>query len=286
MNNNDSPESGADVRLTTAPTGPTAAPFHTVRDAPAPSSPPTPAPHPLVSILDKVGELAAIVGFIYTCIAGRISGEMMVGAVLAVVSVNTGLRQIGAKVTGAGHGLGVVGLVVAGASGYGAHVVHGLRVLLPGLLGAFVLLSAAGCASGPRSTDSTARTVLTATQIARKTVCDDTLTPYLGRVPALSIDAPVTTVPAAIGQIRAWLCADPLGAILDTVTELLAPTPASTPSTRTSTTPTPPPVTPSSEPVTHAPELVTHAPELVTHAPELVTQPPAPVAQTQDGGTP
>lgn len=157
----------------------------------------------------------------------------------------------------------------------------------PVALGLVVLLGALGCASGPRSTDATVTAILSGTRLAQAAACSRGADTFLGPLQEPSTQLPATRTPATLTTfIRAWLCADPLGAILDTVTELLAPTPASTPSTRTSTTPTPPPVTPSSEPVTHAPEPVTHAPELVTHAPEPVTQPPAPVAQTQDGGTP
>lgn len=161
MNSNDSPGSDVDTRPVTLPA---VAPLATVRDPPdAPrvqTVPATPAARSRrstqssasvpasVQVLDKLGELAGILVIGALCLLGRVDGMVAVGAILAIVGVNAGLRKVGDRVAGPGQGLGVIGLLVAAASGYGAQLLQGARVALPALLGvlsALLLICLGAC---------------------------------------------------------------------------------------------------------------------------------------------
>lgn len=242
MNSNDSPGSDVDTRPVTLPA---VAPLATVRDPPdAPPDAPrvqtvpaTPAARSRrstqssasvpasVQVLDKLGELAGILVIGALCLLGRVDGMVAVGAILAIVGVNAGLRKVGDRVAGPGQGLGVIGLLVAAASGYGAQLLQGARVALPALLGAFVVLIGVGCASGPRSTDDAIRTTLTVTRAARDAACGPLLDGYLGRPQPVALDAPTSTVTEVAQRVRDWLCMDALAALLDLGEDLARPRP-------------------------------------------------------------
>lgn len=94
------------------------------------------------------------------------------------------------------------------------------------LLLALSLLLAVGCAHRPPGQiDTTAAMVMKVVGTGRAIACDDG--PPLGRVPAINVDTPPQDFAGVVGQIRAWLCADVLGGLLDLANELA--TPRSTP---------------------------------------------------------
>lgn len=77
----------------------------------------------------------------------------------------------------------------------------------------------------PGDVDTTGAMVLKVSNTARAFACDDG--PPLGRVPALNIDDPPRDFEGVLGQIRAWVCADAFGALLDLAQELVThPSPA------------------------------------------------------------
>jgi len=89
------------------------------REAPLPAPPPaaqfTPSGRPLnvppvVQAIDRVGDIVACIIIGHLCALGKVSGEVAVLAIGAIVGVGTGLRQVGARVGGAGVGL--TGLLV------------------------------------------------------------------------------------------------------------------------------------------------------------------------------
>lgn len=95
---------------------------------------------------------------------------------------------------------------------------------------------ALGCAHRPPGAiDPTAATVLKVVETGRSIACDEG---WMGRVPALNIDTPPVGIAAVIGQIRAWVCADALGSLIDLATELVtAPPPQPAQRPRTASTP-------------------------------------------------
>lgn len=80
-------------------------------DAPEPTqrgSRPTPkadaskaAALPVVQVLDKLGDIVAMLVVAYLGIAGKVSGELAVGVVAAIAGVGTGLRTLGGRQVGA-----------------------------------------------------------------------------------------------------------------------------------------------------------------------------------------
>lgn len=116
------------------------------------------------------------------------------------------------------------------------------------LLLALSLLLAVGCAHRPPGQiDTTAAMVMKVSHTARAFACDDG--PPLGRVPALNIDTPPQDFAGVVGQIRAWLCADPFAALLDLATELVTrPSPSAESDAGPPTATAPPPVPAASPP--------------------------------------
>jgi hypothetical protein len=251
---NETPPSGAAAESARVPTAPQTPAARARKSAPAAA---TPAPHPAVSILDKLGELVAILGFLFLGYHRVLDGGQTIGSVLGVVGLNLGLRKIGDKIAGHGHGLGVVGLLVAGASGYGAHVVHGLRVVLPGLLGAFLLLNLSGCAAIQKNAGPI-ETGVSIASAAEDALCGHGLDAWVGPVGPINPDAPTDNLPAVVGQIRSGVCNDDMRGLLERARELIRaavraaaaavapPTATSPPSTSRSAAPSSAPRSPPS----------------------------------------
>lgn len=72
---------------------------------------------------------------------------------------------------------------------------------------------AVGCTRPPpRSQLDTARTVVTATEVALKLACDDASP--LGRPPPLTLEAPEPTLEGVAQAVRSYVCSDALTALL------------------------------------------------------------------------
>lgn len=126
----------------------------------APSEPPPDARrteraalHPVAQVFDQVGDWIAVLGLTYACIAGRLSGELLLVGVCVVLGVQTGLRRgLGPKGL---PGAGAVALLVfslaqlfsAGAHSHAGYVrlPRVVRRGLRWLLTALACVSIAGC---------------------------------------------------------------------------------------------------------------------------------------------
>ena len=154
--------------------------------------------------------------------------QLDVGTVAAVLLV-AGVRPhnlldavgaMGAMRGGGGGGAAravVVG-VGAGALSWRSFFGTCLAAILAGLL-------IGGCAHRQPGDPGAvmAKVVLSTTRDVREGLCDRTL---LGPVAPLDVDNPPRDLAGVVGQVRAWLCADALGSLLDLATELLTPRPS------------------------------------------------------------
>ena len=171
------------------------------------------------TVLDRFIYFGALVAIVYL----RRHDQLDVGTgglILLVCGVrphNVG-DVLAARVGGATvpRASAVVGAVGAGAlswrSFFGTCLVMGLL--------------AGGCLHRQPGLDpgrATAKVVLSTASEIRDGLCDRAL---LGPVPPLDIDNAPGDLGAAVGQVRAWLCADVFGGLLDTVRELLTPRPS------------------------------------------------------------
>ena len=132
------------------------------REAPLPAPPPAPAVAttpsgrplnvpPVVQAIDRVGDIVACIIIGHLCALGKVSGEVAVLAIGAIVGVGTGLRQVGAR-AGTGAGVGVVGLLVLGVGRWLAPAAAGAELArASGVFGlvAVLVLGAAGCPKLP-----------------------------------------------------------------------------------------------------------------------------------------
>jgi hypothetical protein len=85
-----------------------------------------------------------------------------------------------------------------------------------------LMLALAGCAGRQRGdVDPTAAMVLKIAGTGRDIACDAAADSVLGRTPALDVDNAPRDFHGVVGQIRAWLCSDVLGSLLDLATELV-----------------------------------------------------------------
>ena len=149
-----------DPRASIVPDLPPAPATVAPREAPLPAPPPaaqlTPSGRPLnvpaaVQAIDRVGDIVACIIIGHLCALGKVSGEVAVLAIGAIVGVGTGLRQAGAR-AGAGAGVGVVGLLLLGFARWLAPAAAGAELArASGLFGllAVLVLGAAGCPKLP-----------------------------------------------------------------------------------------------------------------------------------------
>lgn len=101
-----------------------------------------------VQLVDRIGDVVAVIVFGLLCNGGKISGELCVFAVGAVLGVGTGLRQINPRATSS-TGVGVVGLALLALAPLAAAVARsrGLATATLALaLGGAVALTPPGCA--------------------------------------------------------------------------------------------------------------------------------------------
>lgn len=113
----------------------------------------------------------------------------------------------------------VVGAVGAGALSWRSFFGTCLAAILAGLL-------IGGCAHRQPGDPGAVmvKVVLSTTRDVREGLCDRAL---LGPVAPLDVDNPPRDLAGVVGQVRAWLCADALGSLLDLATELATrPSPA------------------------------------------------------------
>lgn len=138
------------------------------RPSPAPSQADASkvAPLPIMQVLDKLGDIVAMLVVAYLGIAGKVSGELAVGVVAAIAGVGTGLRTLGGRQVGAASAavalaafLTATPTSATASSSTRAGVPH---VTPPAILGVLLLvlaLGASGC-SGPVITNPGAQVAL------------------------------------------------------------------------------------------------------------------------------
>ena len=136
------------ARVTQAPTAP-------APDASKPSGPVA------VQLLDKLGDMVAMVAVTYLCAAGKLSGELAAAVVAGIAGVGTGLRAIGGRNVGAASAAVALAALITAAPA-AVHAMPSNRTTrphaaLPGALAALalLLLTLAGCASMPDAPGAT-----------------------------------------------------------------------------------------------------------------------------------
>lgn len=142
-----------------------------------------------------------------------------VAAVLLVAGVRPhNLLDLASAARGAPRAGAVVGAVGAGALTWRSVFGTCLAAILAGLL-------IGGCAHRQPGDPGAvmAKVVLSTTRDVREGLCDRAL---LGPVAPLDVDNPPRDLAGVVGQVRAWLCADVLGGLLDLANELLTPRPS------------------------------------------------------------
>ncbi len=189
------------------------------------------------TVLDRFIYFAALVAIVYL----RLHDKLDVGTgglVLLVCGVRP--HNVGDVLAARAGGLGntaragaVVGAVGVGALSWRSFFATCLAAILAGLL-------IGGCAHRPPGNPGAvmAKVVLSTTRDVRDGLCDRGL---LGPVPVLDVDNPPQDLAGVVGQVRAWLCADALGGLLDLATELLTPRPSPASDGGSSPPSTPPP---------------------------------------------
>lgn len=91
-------------------------------NVPSPIEPAAPTPKPAavpvpVQIVDQLGDIVGVIAIALLCYGGKISGEVAVITIGALLGVQSGVRRIGAAKTA---GLGALGILVMGALSLGA----------------------------------------------------------------------------------------------------------------------------------------------------------------------
>lgn len=136
-----------------------------VTQAPTPdaSKPTTTAPV-AVQVLDKLGDIVAMLAVAYLCAAGKLSGELAAAVVAGIAGVGTGIRAFGGRNVGAASAavalaafLSTAPSTTAASSSTRAGAPH---VTPPAILGVLMLaLCVAGCASTGTVPDGPATTI-------------------------------------------------------------------------------------------------------------------------------
>jgi CheY-like chemotaxis protein len=123
----------------------------------------SPAPAPVaVQLLDKLGDMVAMIAVTYLCAAGKLSGELAAAVVAGIAGVGTGLRAIGGRNVGAASAAVALAALITAAPA-AVHAMPSNRTArphhaaLPGALAALalLLLSLAGCATMPDAPGAT-----------------------------------------------------------------------------------------------------------------------------------
>lgn len=164
--------------------------------------------------LDRLIYGLALVALVYL----RRHDQLDVGTVAAVLLV-AGVRphnllDLASAARGAPRAGAVVGAVGAGALSWRSIFGTCLVGLLVG-----------GCASRQPGDPgmATAKIVLATTAEVRNGLCDRSL---FGAPPPIDVDNAPRDLAGVVGQVRAWLCADALGSLLDLARELATPRPS------------------------------------------------------------
>lgn len=133
-----------------------------VTQAPTPdaSKPTTTAPV-AVQVLDKLGDIVAMLAVAYLCAAGKLSGELAAAVVAGIAGVGTGIRAFGGRNVGAASAAVALAALITAAPAevHAAPANRSTRphAALPGALAALalLLLTLAGCASMPDAPGAT-----------------------------------------------------------------------------------------------------------------------------------
>lgn len=283
------------ARLTVAPEAPPSdAPRASTVQSVEPATPSSPnhlralTPHGTAKVIERapwyvtvcalVIDLVVSGGLLLLLNGGKLRTAFAEGAALVILAGIAGVRVAdyvraffkGGNPTHAGPAM----LLFAVGSQLWHHGATWMRLAsVSGLV--LLAVSAAGCAHRSPGLDpgrATAKIVLATAGEVRDGLCDRSL---LGPVPVLNVDTPPQDLAAVVGQVRAWLCADALGSLLDLATELLTPRASPRPGGDAS---------PSAERdggATAATDAA--APGASQAAPDDTA--PAPTAATADGGT-
>lgn len=171
--------------------------------------------------LDRIIYGLALVALVYL----RRHDQLDVGTVAAVLLV-AGVRPhnlldaVGAM-RGGGGGAARAVVVGVGAGALSWRSFFGTCLVM-------ALLAVGGCAGRQRGdVDPTAAMVMKVATTGRDIACDSVADSVLGRTPALDVDNAPRDLRGVVGQIRAWLCSDVLGSLLDLANELVThPSPA------------------------------------------------------------
>lgn len=250
----DTPSPGAAAESARVPTVPQT-PAARARKS-APTTPRAPAPaHATIPAAVVDGLVVVVLG---ACLffrrldssAERIVAILVIAAVAGVHVVDLLRAQLRGGPPGGGTGTGLTLAVMSALASVGHHLAARMRVVAHAAL--FFVVLALGCASGPRTTDATVKTVLSVATLARDTACGPMLDGYLGRPQPVSLDAPAGTVVEVTQRIRDWLCGDTLAGLLDLARDLSAdltrarpssapPAPRASPTPAASPPPTAPP---------------------------------------------
>lgn len=143
------PEPTQRGRVAQAPTAPTP-------DASKPTTAPV-----AVQVLDKLGDIVAMVAVAYLCAAGKLSGELAAAVVAGIAGVGTGIRAFGGRNVGAASAAVALAALITAAPAevHAAPANRSTRphAALPGALAALalLLLTLAGCASMPDAPGAT-----------------------------------------------------------------------------------------------------------------------------------
>lgn len=163
-----------------------------------------------VQLVDRLGDIVGVIAVAVLCGIGRISGELAVVAIGAILGVGIGLRQAGAR-AGAAAGLGLTGLALLSAAQlapYAAAAIGGVaraRGVVTLCLALVLAVGGVGCSGGAAAAGSVALktgvAVLEGARWTRRYVCSRALDPILGDpraevAPSSGGDAPVPAAPA------------------------------------------------------------------------------------------
>lgn len=141
------------ARVTQTPTAPTPDTSKTTTSAPV-----------AVQLLDKLGDMVAMIAVTYLCAAGKLSGELAAAVVAGIAGVGTGIRAFGGRNVGAASAAVALAALITAAPAevHAAPSNRGTRphAALPGALAALaLLLTLVGCASTGTMPDGPATTI-------------------------------------------------------------------------------------------------------------------------------
>ena len=156
--------------------------------APAASKAAAPATPLVVQVLDKLGDLVAMLVVGYLCVAGKLSGELAVAVVAGIAGVGTTARAItGRSVGAASAAVALAALLSAAPSPASAATAahRGTRpphLAPPAALVALLALALSGCAGATAAAGvaSAVQSTLTVIRDVRSLVCTAKLDPLFG----------------------------------------------------------------------------------------------------------